>query len=66
LEIGQEATVSYILTKKHPQLHKLMSFGILPGTKIKIHQKSPSYVISVGETQIALEEGLLSDIYIRK
>lgn len=66
LSAGEESHVAYILTKNHPNLHKLMSFGILPGVKIKIHQKSPSCVINVGETQIALEGNILENIYVRK
>lgn len=66
LGAGEESRVAYILTKNHPNLHKLMSFGILPGVKIKVHQKSPSCVINVGETQIALEGNILENIYVRK
>lgn len=66
IEVGESATVAYILTRNHPRLHKLMSFGISPGVKIKMHQKSPSYVIQVEETQLALEKEVVRDIYIRK
>ncbi|MGB9613393.1 MAG: FeoA domain-containing protein [Candidatus Margulisiibacteriota bacterium] len=43
-----------------------MSFGIAPGVKIRIHQKFPSYVIQVEETQIALEKEVIGDIYVRR
>jgi DtxR family Mn-dependent transcriptional regulator len=65
-EVGETVIVAYILTRNHPRLHKLMSFGIAPGVKIKVHQKLPSYVIQVEETQIALEKGTAKDIYIRR
>jgi DtxR family Mn-dependent transcriptional regulator len=65
LEVGEAATVAYILTRNHPRLHKLMSFGISPGVKIRMHQKFPSYIIQVEETQIALEKEVVNDIYIR-
>ena len=64
--MGERATVAYILTRNHPLLHKLMSFGIAPGVTIKIHQKSPSYVIQVEETQIALEKEVVGSIYVRR
>jgi len=66
LEVGDWATVAYILAHHHPRLHKLMSFGIAPGVKIKMHQKSPSFVIQAEETQIALEKEIVKDIYVRK
>ena len=64
--MGEKATVAYILTRNHPLLHKLMSFGIAPGVTIKIQQKSPSYVIQVEETQIALEKEVVGNIYVRR
>jgi len=66
VNIGELVTVAYILTKNHPRLHRLMSFGIAPGVKIKVHQRFPSYVIQVAETQIALEEEIAQSIYVRR
>lgn len=66
LNRGEEAKVAYINTQTHPRLHKLMSFGIVPGVQIKLLQKSPSFVIQVDETQVALEEYIARDIYVRK
>ena len=66
LSRGEEAKVAYINTQTHPRLHKLMSFGIVPGVQIKLLQKSPSFVIQVDETQVALEEYIARDIYVRK
>ena len=65
VQIGEWVAVAYILAHRHPRLHKLMSFGIAPGVKIKVHQKSPTYVIQVEETQIALENDVIKDIYVR-
>ena len=66
IDVGETVAVAYILTRNHPRLHKLMSFGIAPGVKIRMHQKSPSYIIQVEETQIALEKEVIGDIYVRK
>ncbi len=66
LNPGDEGTIAYVLTKKHSRLDKLLSFGILPGTKIKVHQKFPSFVVKTDETLIAFEEDISKDIYVRK
>ena len=47
-------------------MHKLTSFGLTPGVTLKVHQKSPSYVISCEQTELALEEGVVRDIYVWK
>jgi len=64
LEAGGTARVAYISTSSHPRLHKLLSFGLAPGAALKVHQKSPSYVISCGQTELALEEDVARDIYV--
>ncbi len=63
---GHEAIVSYITTKKHKRLQKLMSFGILPGSRIQIMRKSPGTVIKFDETMIALEPSVTRSIFLRK
>ena len=64
--VGEDVILAYILTRDNPRLHKLMSFGMAPGVRVKVVQKSPSYVLKVGETQIALESDIVKDIYIRR
>jgi len=66
LSPGEAGKVVYVLTREHPQLHKLLSLGVVPGTRISVHQVSPSFVIQVEETQLALEEDIAKDIYVKK
>ena len=65
LKSGEKGKIAYIKTGKHPQLHKLMSLGLIPGINIKVHQTYPTYVIQVEETQLALDEDVASEIYVR-
>ena len=64
LEVGKKAKIAYISTASHPRLHRLISFGLTPGVVLKVHQKSPSYVISCAQTELALEENVVRDIYV--
>ncbi len=64
-EVGEELVVAYINTKSHPRLHKLLSYDIGPGSKIELHQKKPVYVVKTGETDIALEEEIVKDIFVK-
>ncbi len=66
LSPGEKGKVAYITTLEHPQLHKFLSLGIIPGKIIHLHQTHPAYVIKVEETQIALEENLAKNIYVRR
>jgi len=66
LSPGSVGKVVYLLTHKHPQLHKLMSLGIVPGVRILVHQVFPSFIIQVEETQVALEEDIAKEIYVKK
>ncbi len=66
LSSGETGKIVYLLTRNHPQLHKLMSLGITPGVTIAVHQTFPSFVIKVEETQVALEEEIAKEIYVKK
>jgi DtxR family Mn-dependent transcriptional regulator len=63
---GEAGKIVYVLTHKHPQLHKLMSLGIVPGVNLSVHQTFPSYVIQVEETQVALEEEIAREIFVKR
>lgn len=65
LKAGEAGKVVYVLTRKHPQLHKLMSLGITPGARILVHQTFPAVVVKVEETQVALEQAIAKEIYVK-
>lgn len=66
LGAGDEARISYIYTKDHALLHKLLSLGLVPGAVVKIHQKSPALVLNIGATTLALEENVAKTIFARR
>jgi len=66
LAVGQGGIVAYIVTGEHKFIHKIFSLGVVPGATIKLHQKSPSFVIIAGQTQIAIDSAIAGQIYIRK
>jgi len=63
---GEAGKIVYVLTREHPQLHKLMSLWIVPGVRILVHQTFPSFVIQVAETQLALEKDIANEIYVKR
>ena len=66
LRIGDEAKIVFISSKYHARLDRLSSFGIIPGGVIKLHQKQPTYVVRIGETELALDKDLAKEIFVKK
>ncbi len=66
LEPGDEGRIVFITPKEHARLDRLGSLGIIPGSTIRLHQKSPTYVIKIGETDLALDREIAKEIYVKK
>jgi DtxR family transcriptional regulator, Mn-dependent transcriptional regulator len=65
LSAGENARVIYLLTREHPEMHRLTQFGIIPGAIIRVHQIYPTFIIQVGQTQLAMENNIAKNIFIR-
>jgi DtxR family Mn-dependent transcriptional regulator len=62
---GQKGKVVYVQAEDHNMLKKLMAMGILPGRTITLIQRFPSFVFSIGKTQVAVDKDIASNIYVR-
>ena len=65
IEPGQHGNVAYIRMNHPGRLQKLMAMGVLPGGKIALLRRSPSFVFECGYSQFAVDEEIAKDIYIR-
>jgi len=66
LRSGESGKILYVETQDHARLDKLTTFGILPGTTVKVHQRQPSLVIFVGQTQLALDLEIARNVHVVK
>ena len=66
LQAGEGGRVIYIHTASPERLNRLSSFGVLPGTYLKINQRWPSVVVELGHTQLALDRETADDIFVRR
>lgn len=66
MRTGDKGKVVYITTKFHHRLDRISGIGILPGAQISIQQRTPTYVIQIGESQVALDHNIASGIYLRR
>ncbi len=66
LTVGETGRIAYLQLKDHPELHRLLSLGMIPGTPIHLHQTFPAFVVEVGESQLALETSIAARIFVRR
>lgn len=65
LKSGQNGKIADVHTKNHETLKKLTAMGIMPGIKIALIQKFPSYVFQLGQSQFAADKELAKCIFVR-
>lgn len=63
---GEKVKVVYITTKSHASLDRLSAIGVIPGLELSIHQKYPSIIIQYGETQLAMDNDVAKNVFVRK
>lgn len=66
LKPGESGKVAFIRPKNHARMHRLMSFGLNPGTTIQVHQKKPALVIQYENTELAIDADVADDIFVWK
>lgn len=64
-ELGAIGRIVFIAPKFHDRMDRLAALGVIPGSMIRLHQRSPSYVIEVGETTIALDPEIAGEIFVK-
>ncbi|MEN6413751.1 MAG: FeoA family protein [Veillonellales bacterium] len=66
LNPGDRARIGSLLSVNKLHLRKLTVFGILPGVEIELLQTSPTYVLRVEHTQLALDFEIAKNIFVWK
>jgi DtxR family Mn-dependent transcriptional regulator len=65
-DLGASGRIVFIAPKFHDRMDRLAALGVIPGSEIRLHQRSPSYVIEVGETTIALDPEIAGEIFVKR
>lgn len=63
---GEVGVISFLTPRFRGRFERLSSLGLVPGSVIRLQQKSPAYVVYAGETQIALDEEIAREIYVKR
>ena len=65
LKAGTHCVVVRVLARHRSRREKLATYAIVPGSHLRLLRKRPAYVIQVGETELALDSEVASDILVR-
>ncbi|MCK4502915.1 MAG: metal-dependent transcriptional regulator [Desulfuromonadales bacterium] len=66
LKSGESGEIAYLAASDDKKMQKLMSMGVLPGTRVVLTQKFPSYIFKVGHSQFAVDDTLAREIHVRR
>jgi DtxR family Mn-dependent transcriptional regulator len=66
LELGATARIVFIAPRFHDRMDRLSALGVTPGCDIRLHQRSPAYVLEVGESTIAIDPEIANEIYVKR
>jgi DtxR family Mn-dependent transcriptional regulator len=66
LAVGRLARIVYMVPSDPARLVKLSDLGLVPGTRIRLQQRRPATVVAIGETTLALDREIVSEIYVKK
>ena len=64
--LSEEVRIVFITPKSRRRLEKLSSLGIVPGSRIRLLQKNPSFVLEIGETTVAVDKDITDEIYVKR
>ena len=64
LRAGQSGRVVHVAPGEPQLMVKLSSLGLLPGAIVELQQKFPAAVVRVGETTVALDGAIASEIFV--
>jgi Fe2+ transport system protein FeoA len=65
-EVGASGKITFIAPSDPSRISKLNSLGIAAGSVIKLVQKTPSIVLQIDETTVALDPEIAKEIYVRR
>jgi Fe2+ transport system protein FeoA len=65
IPVGMEVEVRRLEGMPPTRMTRLSAFGLVPGGRVQVLQRHPAPVIRIGETELALSEEILEQIWVR-
>jgi DtxR family transcriptional regulator, Mn-dependent transcriptional regulator len=64
--LGDSVRIVFITPKYRRRLEKLSSLGIVPGSRLRLLQRNPSFVLQIGESTVAVDQDITNEIYVKR
>ena len=64
--LGVPVRIVFITPKSRKRLEKLSALGIVPGSRLRLLQRNPSFVIQIGQTTVAVDRDITDEIYVKQ
>jgi DtxR family Mn-dependent transcriptional regulator len=64
--IGETGRIVFIAPRFHERMDKLAALGVVPGSEVRLHQRAPAYVLDIGETTVAIDPEIASEIFLKR
>jgi DtxR family transcriptional regulator, Mn-dependent transcriptional regulator len=64
--LGDNVRIVFITPKSRRRLEKLSSLGIVPGSRLRLLQRNPSFVLQIGESTVAVDQDITNEIYVKR
>jgi DtxR family Mn-dependent transcriptional regulator len=65
-EVGAAGKITFIVPTDPSRISRLNSLGIAAGSVVRLIQKTPSFVLQIDETTVALDPEIAKEIYVRR
>jgi len=64
--LGDTVRIVFIAPRSRRRLEKLSALGIVPGSRLRLLQRNPSYVLEIGETTVAVDRDITDEIFVKR
>ncbi len=61
---GRWARVAHLAATRDSRLQRLSALGIAPGSRVRLQQHHPAYVVQVGNLELALDAEIAGEIFV--
>jgi DtxR family Mn-dependent transcriptional regulator len=65
LDTGSKGRVAYLSDVRNSRVSELIAVGMLPGISVRILRKFPTYVLALGESELAIDQELAHAVFVR-
>lgn len=64
IDRGQKARIAYLLMQHNPELQRLLSMGLVPGTEVEVLQRFPTIVVQFDQSQLAFDRSIAESVFV--